>query len=184
MEEGCTELLQGKCCLDIRKKIFYYETIKHWTRLSREVVESPSLETLKTCPNRAPGNLIIRGCAFSTRQDQRSPPDESWQAHLSYMANIDDFSHTQMILFHFHCRRQAYPYISFYTVPLVSFLFKVTWTKTFENSFVPFWRTGEFHFLSSKGIALQHEVWAHFSEFLVVGLFALGPTYISICIWP
>ena len=45
------EILSG-----YKKKMFHCETIKHWTRLSREVVESPSLETLKTWPDRALGN--------------------------------------------------------------------------------------------------------------------------------
>lgn len=74
--------------------MFCHETVKHWTRLSSEVVESLLLEKLKTWPDRALGNLIIRGTAFNTRLDQRSLPNENWQVHLSYMADIDDFSHT------------------------------------------------------------------------------------------
>lgn len=54
-----------------KKKMFHHETIKHWTRLSREVVESPLLETLETWPDRALGNLIIRGPAFSTGDPSR-----------------------------------------------------------------------------------------------------------------
>lgn len=71
-----------------------HETIKHWTRLSTEVVESLLMETLKTWRDRALGNLIIRGTAVNIRLDQRSLPNETWQAHWSYMADVDDFSHT------------------------------------------------------------------------------------------
>ncbi|KFQ40323.1 hypothetical protein N332_01092, partial [Mesitornis unicolor] len=35
-------------CVNIRKNFFTLRVTEHWTRLPREAVESPSLETFKT----------------------------------------------------------------------------------------------------------------------------------------
>ncbi|KFW04746.1 hypothetical protein N327_05248, partial [Fulmarus glacialis] len=52
------KLKEGRFRLDIRKKFFTKRVVKHWNRLPREVVDAPSLETLKVRLDGALSNLI------------------------------------------------------------------------------------------------------------------------------
>ncbi|KFV80737.1 hypothetical protein N308_09519, partial [Struthio camelus australis] len=52
------KLKYKKLCLNIRKNLFTLRVVKHWDRLPREAVESPSLEILKAQLDRVLGNLL------------------------------------------------------------------------------------------------------------------------------
>ncbi|KGL96532.1 hypothetical protein N301_02584, partial [Charadrius vociferus] len=52
------KLEEGRFRLNIRKKFFTLRVVRHWNRLSREVVEAPSLEVFKARLDVALGNLV------------------------------------------------------------------------------------------------------------------------------
>ncbi|KFV50588.1 hypothetical protein N341_12438, partial [Tyto alba] len=52
------ELLLGRFKLDTRVKFFTMRTISHWNNFPREVVDSPTLDTLKIQLDRVLGHLV------------------------------------------------------------------------------------------------------------------------------
>ncbi|KFR08842.1 hypothetical protein Y956_01156, partial [Nipponia nippon] len=52
------KLKEGRFRLDIRKKFFTMKVVRHWNRLSREVVDAPSLEVFKARLDGALSNLV------------------------------------------------------------------------------------------------------------------------------
>ena len=52
------KLKEGRVILDVRKNFFTQSMVRLWNRLSREVVDAPSLEAFKSRMNEVLGILI------------------------------------------------------------------------------------------------------------------------------
>ncbi|KFM02323.1 hypothetical protein AS27_03102, partial [Aptenodytes forsteri] len=52
------KLKEGRFRLDVRKKFFTVRVVRHWNRLPREVVDTPSLEGFKARLDEALSSLV------------------------------------------------------------------------------------------------------------------------------
>jgi len=76
------KLKEGRLRLDIWKKFFTMRVVKHWHRLPREAVATPSLEVLKAKLDGALSNLVwwkmsLLMAGFETRWSLRSLPTQT-----------------------------------------------------------------------------------------------------------
>lgn len=64
MQGNCCQLCQERIRMDIRKEVFTEKVVRHWDRLPREVVVSPSLEMCTNGGDVARRDTVSGHCAM------------------------------------------------------------------------------------------------------------------------